>query len=49
MTFIHYWSKKHCWLLKLSLSHRAYFRKHYLNSALQAELIAPKHPKPNHP
>lgn len=34
---------------RLSLNHRTYFRKHYLNPALQAELIAPKYPKPNHP
>ena len=34
---------------RLSLNHRTYFRKHYLNPALQAELIAPKYPKSNHP
>lgn len=34
---------------RLSLNHRTYFRKHYLNPALQAELIAPKYPQSNHP
>lgn len=34
---------------RLSLNHRTYFRKHYLNPALQAELIAPKYPQSKHP
>lgn len=34
---------------RLLLSHRTYFRKHYLNPALEVELIAPKYPQANHP